>query len=150
MSFRKSTAMILTAGIMVSVVLVQASKVEPASDHKTVSKSEKNHSSTEKSPKQLSVQTTCPVMGGKINKGLYAEHEGKRVYFCCGGCSSSFKKNPEKYLKKLEASGQKAEVLSKKCHKHDKMESSSHSREKSSSHMKNENKESSGSHMGHH
>ena len=29
-----------------------------------------------------SPQQFCPVMGGKINKDLYADYEGKRVYFC--------------------------------------------------------------------
>ncbi len=28
-------------------------------------------------------QTTCPVMGGLINKNLYADYQGNRVYFCC-------------------------------------------------------------------
>jgi YHS domain-containing protein len=51
------------------------------------------------------MQTTCPVMGGAINKALYADHDGKRVYFCCGGCSADFKKDPAKYIKKLEDAG---------------------------------------------
>ena len=50
-------------------------------------------------------QTTCPVMGGTINKELYADYEGKRVYFCCAGCIPDFKKDPAKYIKKLEDEG---------------------------------------------
>ncbi|TET37384.1 MAG: YHS domain-containing protein [Planctomycetota bacterium] len=50
-------------------------------------------------------QTTCPVMGGKINMDIYADHDGKRVYFCCPGCDAAFKKDPEKYIKKLEDAG---------------------------------------------
>jgi YHS domain-containing protein len=50
-------------------------------------------------------QTTCPVMGGKINKSIYADYEGKRVYFCCAGCPATFKKDPAKYVKKLEDAG---------------------------------------------
>ncbi len=50
-------------------------------------------------------QTRCPVMGGKINKRVYADHDGKRVYFCCPGCDRAFKKDPAKYIKKLEAAG---------------------------------------------
>ena len=46
-------------------------------------------------------QTTCPVMGGAINKELYAEYKGKKVYFCCPGCEPEFLKNPEKYMDKL-------------------------------------------------
>ena len=50
-------------------------------------------------------QTTCPVMGGTINKAMYADHEGKRVYFCCAGCVDTFKADPGKYIKKLEDEG---------------------------------------------
>ena len=50
-------------------------------------------------------QTTCPVMGGTINKELYADYEGKRVYFCCEGCAPEFQKDPDKYIKKLENEG---------------------------------------------
>ena len=50
-------------------------------------------------------QTVCPVLGGNVNKQFYADYQGKRVYFCCEGCDTEFKKNPEKYLKKLEEQG---------------------------------------------
>ena len=50
-------------------------------------------------------QKTCPVMGGKINKDIYADYEGKRVYFCCDACISTFKKDPAKYITKLEGEG---------------------------------------------
>jgi len=51
------------------------------------------------------VQTTCPVMGGKINRAIYADHDGKRVYFCCQACVAEFEKDPEKYIRKLEDEG---------------------------------------------
>ena len=46
-------------------------------------------------------QTTCPVMGGAINKELFVEYKGKKVYFCCAGCEEQFEKEPEKYIAKL-------------------------------------------------
>ena len=39
-------------------------------------------------------QTTCPVMGGKINKELFADYDGKRIYFCCPGCVKKFEADP--------------------------------------------------------
>ncbi len=51
-------------------------------------------------------QTTCPVMGGIVNKQLYADYEGQRVYFCCGYCDGEFKRDPQKYLNKLKEQGQ--------------------------------------------
>lgn len=50
-------------------------------------------------------QTTCPVMGGAVNTNLYMDADGKRVYFCCKGCPAEFKKNPAKYISKLEKEG---------------------------------------------
>jgi YHS domain-containing protein len=50
-------------------------------------------------------QTLCPIMGGPIDKTAYVDYEGKRVYFCCTGCKSTFLKEPEKYVKKMESEG---------------------------------------------
>jgi len=46
-------------------------------------------------------QTTCPVMGGAINKAIFTEYEGKKVYFCCEPCKEKFKAAPEQYIAKL-------------------------------------------------
>ncbi|MCT4534816.1 hypothetical protein [Halodesulfovibrio sp.] len=57
-----------------------------------------------------SKQVKCPVMGNTINKKLYADHNGKRVYFCCQMCLPKFKKNPTVFIKKLESQGVKLEA----------------------------------------
>jgi YHS domain-containing protein len=50
-------------------------------------------------------QTLCPVLAGNIDKNVYVDYQGKRIYFCCKGCDAEFKKDPEKYLKKLQEEG---------------------------------------------
>lgn len=50
---------------------------------------------------QVAEQTTCPVMGGPIDKSVFVEYQGKKVYFCCPGCVDTFKASPEKYISKL-------------------------------------------------
>ena len=50
-------------------------------------------------------ETYCPIMGGKINKKLYVDHAGKRIYVCCAGCLGKVKKDPAKIIKQLEAQG---------------------------------------------
>ncbi|MBN1816273.1 MAG: YHS domain-containing protein [Sedimentisphaerales bacterium] len=48
------------------------------------------------------VQTMCPVMeSNPINKNIFVEYEGKKVYFCCPDCVEKFKADPAKYLDKL-------------------------------------------------
>ena len=56
-------------------------------------------------------QTICPVMGGKIDKNVYADYEGKRVYFCCESCKKQFMQDPGKYIKKLEDEGVTVEKI---------------------------------------
>ena len=46
-------------------------------------------------------QTTCPIMGGPIDKSIFVEYKGKKVYFCCKGCVAEFQNDPEKYIAKL-------------------------------------------------
>ncbi len=47
-------------------------------------------------------QTTCPVMEGRpINKDIFVEHEGEKVYFCCPPCKAKFTDNPETFIAKL-------------------------------------------------
>ena len=56
-------------------------------------------------------QTVCPVLGNKINKNIYTDYQGQRIYFCCPGCIDVFKKNPEAYLKEMQGQG----VVPEKC-----------------------------------
>lgn len=51
-------------------------------------------------------QTHCPVMGAPIDKDVYVDHEGRRVYFCCEPCVAQFQQNPEEYLAKLDEPGE--------------------------------------------
>jgi YHS domain-containing protein len=46
-------------------------------------------------------QTTCPIMNMAIDKKVFVEYKGKKVYFCCPGCEDKFNAEPQKYLVKL-------------------------------------------------
>jgi YHS domain-containing protein len=46
-------------------------------------------------------QTLCPIMNKPIDKDIFVEYKGKKVYFCCPGCIDQFNKDPEKYAKDL-------------------------------------------------
>ncbi len=50
-------------------------------------------------------QTTCPVMGGAINKAAYVDVDGERTYFCCPGCKAKYTADKATYDKKMAAEG---------------------------------------------
>ncbi len=50
-------------------------------------------------------QTVCPIMSGEINKALYADVKGYRIYVCCKGCIDVIKADPKKVIKKMKADG---------------------------------------------
>ncbi|HMA65964.1 MAG: hypothetical protein ACM31E_12275 [Fibrobacterota bacterium] len=64
--------------------------------------------------KQLKPQTTCPVYGGDIDKSQFVDINGKRIYVCCAACIAEIKKDPDKYIKKLESMGQGVEAIPQK------------------------------------
>lgn len=72
---------------------------------------EQEHSGMHKKAEEGVGQKTCPVMGEPINKNLYVDHEGKRIYVCCESCLEEVKKDPAKYIKKLEDKGEKVEKI---------------------------------------
>ena len=69
----------------------------------TVCHADDQHASSDtRRSSEASVQTECPVMvGNKIDRDIYTDYKGKRVFFCCQICKSSFLKNPGKYLPRL-------------------------------------------------
>ncbi len=62
---------------------------------------------------ELKPQTVCPVMGNKINKSLFVDYQGKRIYVCCNGCIGTVKADPAKYIKELEGKGVTLDETSK-------------------------------------
>ena len=50
-------------------------------------------------------QTTDAFSGQPINKSIYADYMGKRIYFCCGESRRQFNNDPEKYIKKFQELG---------------------------------------------
>ena len=63
--------------------------------------------------------TTCVVSGeklGEMGKPFVIRHDGREVRLCCEGCQDDFKKDPAKYLKKIdEAAKRPATQPSKKA-----------------------------------
>ena len=47
-------------------------------------------------------------MEGTVNKNIYADYKGKRVYFCCPPCLKAFKKDPRPYDEETRRPGRGA------------------------------------------
>jgi YHS domain-containing protein len=58
-------------------------------------------------------QRKCPVLGGMINTKLYYQYKGQKIYVCCPRCIDTVKKNPEKYLKKIQEEQKKIDAAKK-------------------------------------
>ena len=87
------TMMVLPAVILLTglVVLTGCEKSEPAEPAKTQAVA----------AAEVIAQKTCPIMGNPVNKEVFTEHKGKKVYFCCAGCIDKFNAKPEDYVAKL-------------------------------------------------
>ncbi len=51
------------------------------------------------------VQTQCPVSKEPIDRNIFDDHNGKRIYMCCKKCRSKFRRNPGKFVQALAAEG---------------------------------------------
>lgn len=62
----------------------------------------------------------CPVSGEVIKKGEEGtvEYEGKSYNLCCAMCAKDFKKDPKKYVQKIDAM-RKKEQTKGGTHEHD-------------------------------
>jgi len=58
---------------------------------------------------EVKAQTTCPVMDAKVNKKLFVDTKGYRIYVCCRGCIAKVKADPDKYIEKITAKGETLE-----------------------------------------
>jgi len=59
----------------------------------------------------LRPQTTCPVTGKPIDKKLFVDYNGKRIYVCCPDYLAQVRKKPAKYIKKLTEMRQGVETV---------------------------------------
>ncbi len=60
-------------------------------------------------------QSNCPVSGKAIDRAVYVDHQGQRVYFCCQRCPTAFKADPEKYYAQFEKEGVELENIQTTC-----------------------------------
>ena len=80
----------------------QAGEMKEAAEETAEEAKETVEAATKAVEAAAAEQTMCPIMdGNKIDKNVFVEYQGKKVYFCCLQCKGEFEKNPEKYISNL-------------------------------------------------
>jgi Cu(I)/Ag(I) efflux system membrane fusion protein len=98
-----ATIMLVSFASAMLLFLNGCKKSEPQTSMTSVESKKKSAESAKEAVTAAAVeQTMCPVMdGNKIDKNVFFEYKGKKVYFCCPACIEKFKAEPEKYVAKL-------------------------------------------------
>jgi YHS domain-containing protein len=60
-------------------------------------------------------QKVCPIRKEKIDKDVYIDYQGQRIYFCCAGCDTKFLKGAEIYFEGMKERGEIADSTQKNC-----------------------------------
>ena len=109
-SLKIGTMLLATGILIVGLIMLNGCKKDKSAANQTSTEKMqdmKGHDQAammEKSAEAVTAaieQKTCPVMGNPINKDIFIEYKGKKVYFCCPECIEKFKAEPEKYIAKL-------------------------------------------------
>lgn len=66
-------------------------------------------------PVELKDQTVCPVGGEAVDKKVFADYEGQRVYFCSKECVAKYQGFPDKYLFQMYGKGERPENVQTIC-----------------------------------
>ena len=90
---KKLTVGVLCAAFLVSPFAGSAMAADKAADPKAKAKAK---------PYTLKTCIVSDEELGGMGKPFVFEHEGREIKLCCKSCQKDFKKDPAKYIKKLE------------------------------------------------
>jgi len=64
-------------------------------------------------------QVNCPIMGNPVDKAVYKDVDGKRIYFCCPPCIEKFDTDTAGFIKTMEDKGITLAQVVECTHDHD-------------------------------
>jgi YHS domain-containing protein len=91
----------VTCALAVAMVVIAGWALAQEVEQKGVPGSEKGAASAPVPAVKEMQGTTCPVLGGPIDKKYSYTYKGTIYYFCCPVCLGKFKADPEKYISKM-------------------------------------------------
>lgn len=54
----------------------------------------------------MSIDPVCRMQVDENQAAAKSDYHGKQYYFCCEVCREKFERDPERYVKAMESSGQ--------------------------------------------
>ncbi len=96
----KTLPMVLVLWVMVIGLMIISCAEEEKSPQKV-----EEVATAEAGSQAPKAQTTDAFSGNPINKNVYADYQGKRIYFCCENSKRQFENDSEKYIKKFRELG---------------------------------------------
>lgn len=93
------TIILMILVIMAGVISISCSKNEKNSETNGEIKTQDTN------PAISPNQTIDAFSGKQVNKSIFADYKGKRIYFCCNQSKEDFNVNPEKYLTEFRRQG---------------------------------------------
>lgn len=95
---------ILTAMAILCMLMAVTTNISCSSRDSGEQNQEKTETSTPRPPAKI-YQMRDAFSGKLVNRRIYSDYEGKRIYFCCPNSRDDFLKDPEKYINKFKELG---------------------------------------------
>ncbi len=95
---------ILTALAILCMLMAGTTNISCSSGDTGKEDQEKTETSTPQPPAKL-YQMRDAISNKLVDRSVYTDYEGKRIYFCCTGSRGAFLKNPEKYMNRFRELG---------------------------------------------
>lgn len=86
------------------LLIAGVTQISCSSNDKGAEKNAEAETSNPQPPAKI-YQMRDALSGKLVNRDIYADYEGKRVYFCCRNSRSEFQRDPEKYIIKFKELG---------------------------------------------
>jgi hypothetical protein len=110
-SIMKSVSKILACLVLLMAAAIPATLAAAQGDSAAAAKESAN------AAKECPPQTLCPIMGGEIDKKVFVDVSGYRIYACCKGCIEKIQADPEKAIAAIRAKGECPESRLEVCPK---------------------------------
>ena len=87
------------------LLMIMGLLIISCAEQETSSKKAEEVATEEAGSQAPKAQTTDAFSGKPINRNIYADYQGRRIYFCCANSKREFENDPERYIAKFRELG---------------------------------------------